>query len=73
MCIRDSTSTKGKAAMESQIDNQEPSWRYSKLAGLRLLDWLCSLSQTNANRAMKEMYLYASSQTEKSSTYYKLY
>ena len=67
------TSTKGKAAMESQIDNQEPSWRYSKLAGLRLLDWLCSLSQTNANRAMKEMYLYASSQTEKSSTYYKLY
>tara|TARA_B100000029_G_scaffold146985_1_gene142332 strand:+ start:260 stop:1837 length:1578 start_codon:yes stop_codon:yes gene_type:complete len=59
--------------MKRKIEGQDASWRYSKLSGLRLLDWLFSLTQTNANRVLKEMYLYASSQTEKSSTYYKLH
>ena len=67
------TSRKGITAMKGKINSMGASWRYSKLAGLRLIDWLFSLSQTNANRALKEMYLYASSQTAKSSTYYKLH
>lgn len=52
------------------ISQQPQSWRYSKLAGLRMLDWL--ENETNANEAMKEIYLYASSQSDKSSVYYKL-
>ena len=47
-------------------------WRYSKLAGLRMLKWLKDLGKDEANRAMKELYLYASSQSDKSSVYWKL-
>ena len=68
-----STKTKDAAAMKGRINGMDASWRYSKLSGLRLLDWLCGLGAGRASRAMKEMYLYASSQTDKSSTYYKLY
>ena len=46
-------------------------WRYSKLAGLRMLKWLNSPG-VDADRAMKELYLYASSQSDKSSVYWKL-
>ena len=56
---------------KADIATQDKSWRYSKLAGLRFLDWLkhtCS----DKDMAMKEMYLYASSQSDKSSVYYKL-
>ena len=52
------------------IAQQKQSWKYSKLSGLRFLDWLSS--QSNADSAMKEMYLYASSQSDKSSVYYKI-
>ena len=54
------------------IASQPKAWRYSKLAGLRMLKWLGDLSTTEANRAMKELYLYASSQSDKSSVYWKL-
>ena len=47
-------------------------WRYSKLAGLTMLKWLKDLGKDEANRAMKELYLYASSQSDKSSVYWKL-
>ena len=47
-------------------------WRYSKLAGLRMLKWLKDLGKDESNRAMKELYLYASSQSDKSSVYWKL-
>lgn len=57
----------------AEIRAKDTSWRYSKLAGLRLLEWLMSLPQSDANRATKEMYLYASSQTDKSSVHYKIY
>ena len=57
---------------KAEIRNKDASWKYSKLAGLRLLKWLMSLPQSEANRAAKEMYLYASSQSDKSSVYYKL-
>ena len=54
------------------IANRPKAWRYSKLAGLRMLKWLKDLGKNEANRAMKELYLYASSQTDKSSVYWKL-
>ena len=61
-----------KTNAKKEIRSKDASWRYSKLCGLRFLDWLDSLNG-EADRAMKEMYLYASSQTDKSSVYYKLY
>ena len=60
-----------EANNKADIATQDKSWRYSKLAGLRFLDWLkhtCS----DKDMAMKEIYLYASSQSDKSSVYYKL-
>ena len=59
--------------MKSLIKQQDASWRFSKINGLNLLNWLSTIPEKQANRAMKEMYLYASSQTDKSSVYYKLY
>ncbi len=64
-------SSKAEANNKAEIATQDKSWRYSKLAGLRFLDWLkhtCS----DKDMAMKEIYLYASSQSDKSSVYYKL-
>ena len=64
-------SPKVEANNKADIATQDKSWRYSKLAGLRFLDWLkhtCS----DKDMAMKEIYLYASSQSDKSSVYYKL-
>ena len=64
-------SPKAETNNKADIATQDKSWRYSKLAGLRFLDWLkhtCS----DKDMAMKEMYLYASSQSDKSSVYYKL-
>ena len=57
---------------KTEIRSKDASWRFSKLSGLRFLAWLNSLNG-EADRAMKEMYLYASSQTDKSSVYYKVY
>tara|TARA_E500000305_G_C4007801_1_gene230963 strand:- start:44 stop:1636 length:1593 start_codon:yes stop_codon:yes gene_type:complete len=53
-------------------DTKDASWRFSKLNGLKFLAWLDSLPNGQANRAMKEMFLYASSQTDKSSVHYKI-
>tara|TARA_B100001250_G_scaffold282353_1_gene244555 strand:- start:2490 stop:4028 length:1539 start_codon:yes stop_codon:yes gene_type:complete len=68
------TKPKGWNAKEAkgEIRGKDASWRFSKLAGLRFLAWLISLNG-EADRAMKEMYLYASSQTEKSSVFYKVH
>ena len=54
------------------IAGRPQAWRYSKLAGLTMLKWLKDLGIDEANRAMKELYLYASSQSDKSSVYWKL-
>jgi len=59
--------------MKVAISTKDASWRYSKLSGLRFLDWLCGMTAGRASRAMKELYLYASSQTDKSSVHYKLF
>ena len=63
----------GEKNMKAQINMKDASWRYSKLCGLRFLDWLSGLGAGRASRAMKELYLYASSQTDKSSVHYKLF
>ena len=69
-----STKPKGWNAKgaKAEIRDKDASWRFSKLAGLRFLAWLISLNG-EADRAMKEMYLYASSQTDKSSVFYKVH
>ena len=59
--------------MKTQLNMKDASWRYSKLCGLRFLDWLSGLGAGRASRAMKELYLYASSQTDKSSVHFKLF
>ena len=64
---------KDQDAMKASIkDTKDASWRFSKLNGLNFLNWLDSLPNGQADRAMKEMFLYASSQTDKSSVHYKL-
>ena len=65
--------TRNETNMKSKIREKGASWRFSKINGLNFLYWLDSLPTDHANRAMKEMYLYASSQSEKSSVYYKLW
>ena len=65
--------TRNESNMKSKIREKGASWRFSKINGLNFLYWLDSLPPAHANRAMKEMYLYASSQSEKSSVYYKLW
>ena len=67
------TATKDAGEMKIAISVKDASWRYSKLSGLRMLDWMSGLGAGRASRAMKELYLYASSQTDKSSVHYKLY
>ena len=62
---------KGQETMNI-IATRSQSYRYSKLASLRMLDWFESLDKEDADQAMKEIYLYASSQSDKSSVYYKL-
>lgn len=68
-----STKTDDEIDMKIAISMKDASWRFSKISGLRMLDWLCTIGAGRASRAMKELYLYASSQTEKSSVHYKLY
>ena len=63
-------SPKAEVNNKADIALQDKSWRYSKLAGLRFLDWLTKCK--DPDMAMKEIYLYASSQSDKSSVYYKL-
>ena len=65
---------KDESKMKNDIRAKDASWRFSKINGLKLLEWLdTGLTKGQANRAMKEMYLYASSQNEKSSVHYKLF
>ena len=52
------------------ITDAPQAWKYSKLSGLRLLDWMSK--HKNKDQIMKEIYLYASSQSDKSSVYWKL-
>lgn len=53
-----------------EIYQRNQSWRYSKLLSLRLLD--CISTSGKGDEIMRALYLYASSQTDKSSVYVKL-
>ena len=62
---------KNKSTDLAWIKNEaEQAWKYSKYAGLKLLDWVSS--HKDADQIIKEIYLYASSQSDKSSVYWKL-
>lgn len=56
----------------SIIKSRSQSYRYSKINGLKLLEWLYSIRGRPAAKAVKEAYLYAASLSDKSSVYYKL-
>lgn len=56
--------------MLAEIEDKRKSWRYSKLAGLRFLDFLCTPG-VDADKAVKELYLFGGSQQDHSSIYYK--
>ena len=68
--------SKDKAIDINLIKQRSRSYRFSKINGLNLLKWLednnGSGAHTVASQAMKEIYLYASSQGDKASVYYKL-
>ena len=61
---------KSKSQMKGDIEDKRQSWRYSKLAGLRFLDFLCTPG-VDADKAVKELYLFGGSQQDHSSIYYK--
>lgn len=53
-----------------EIYQRNQSWRYSKLLSLRLLD--CISTSDRGDEIMRALYLYAASQSDKSSVYVKL-
>jgi len=53
-----------------KVANRSQSYRYSKLMGLRLLD--CMKTSGKEDEIMRSLYLYAGSQTDKSSVHVKL-
>ena len=57
---------------KSIIKGKSQSYRYSKINGLKLLEWLYNHRGRTAGKAVKEAYLYAASLSDKSSVYYKL-
>jgi len=57
---------------KSIIKGKSQSYRYSKINGLKLLEWLYDHRGRTAGKAVKEAYLYAASLSDKSSVYYKL-
>jgi len=69
--------SKDKETDINLIKQRTKSYRFSKINGLNLLKWMEDHAKGNektskASKAMKEIYLYASSQSEKASTYWKL-
>ena len=59
--------------VNGQINEKTPrSYRYSKRLGLQVVDSLSKMTKENADEAIKDLYLYASSQTKTSSIHWKL-
>ena len=56
--------------MMGEIAAKRQSWRYSKLSGLRFLEYLCR-KNVDADKAVKELYLFGGSASDHSSIYYK--
>ena len=59
-----------EAKMLGDIGIKRQSWRYSKLSGLRFLEYLCK-SNVDADKAVKELYLFGGSQQDHASVYLK--
>jgi hypothetical protein len=59
-----------KDQMMGEIEGKRQSWRYSKLSGLRFLKFLKDLNG-EADKAVKELYLFAGSASDHSSIYFK--
>ena len=69
--------SKDKETDINLIKQRTRSYRFSKINGLNLLKWMEDHAKgaekdSEASKAMKEIYLYASSQGDKASTYWKL-
>jgi len=60
-----------EAQAKTAINLQSQSYRFSKLCGLRWLEWFNKPSN-ESGRAMRELYLYAASQGEGACIHYKL-
>ncbi len=60
-----------EAKMLGDIGIKRQSWRYSKLSGLRFLEYLCNLNVDDADKAIKELYLFGGSRADHSSVYLK--
>ena len=59
--------------VNGQINEKTPrSYRYSKRLGLQVVDSLSNMKKDDADEAIKDIYLYASSQTKTSSIHWKL-
>ena len=59
--------------VNGQINTKTPrSYRYSKRLGLQVIDSLSNMKEEDADEAIKDIYLYASSQTKTSSIHWKL-
>ena len=59
--------------VNGQINVKTPrSYRYSKRLGLQVVDSLSNMKKEDADEAIKDIYLYASSQTKTSSIHWKL-
>ena len=59
--------------VNGQINEKTPrSYRYSKRLGLQVIDSLSNMKKEDADEAIKDIYLYASSQTKTSSIHWKL-
>jgi len=59
--------------VNGQINVKTPrSYRYSKRLGLQVVDSLSNMKKEDADEAIKDLYLYASSQTKTSSIHWKL-
>ncbi len=59
--------------VNGQINEKTPrSYRYSKRLGLQVVDSLSKMKKEDADEAIKDIYLYASSQTKTSSIHWKL-
>ena len=63
-------SKKAEKSMMGAIAAKRQSWRYSKLSGLRFLKYLCK-TDVDADKAVKELYLFGGSASDHSSIYYK--
>ena len=61
---------KAEKSMMGDIASKRQSWRYSKLSGLRFLEYLCK-KNVDADKAVKELYLFGGSASDHSSIYYK--